>query len=411
MPRIAGLALASVLHFAPILARTVQTVPALAVSPMAIVFNWAVGALAITGAYHTVSAATAVLASSATIQGTAGVRLSYQIKINDGQNRTPESWVIGGLVFGRTGATTTGLPAGLSLALNTGIISGIPTQPGNFTVMINAYEKPNLRGGRLVFTLTFSVAPGVAIPVIAAQPASKAANEGGSATFEVAAAGSTPLTFQWRFGGQTIPNATAPTLTLSSLKLTDTGDYSVVISNSAGAVTSAVARLVVLPVLTPPAIVTSPASVAVHPGEPWTLAVDATGNGPLSFQWQRNGVDVTGGTTSRLTAAVSVPDDAGDYAVVISNSSGAVMSSSVKVVVVPLALELRSLGSNTASLALHTIPGRRYLIEATDDLGATAWEILSDQVSNGDTLVFIDAGANKPQRFWRYRPVPQATGG
>lgn len=165
---------------------------------MAVVFKWVVGALAITGAYHTVSAATAVLASPSTVQGTTGTRLSYQIKIDDEKSRTPESWLIGGKTFAKTGSTTQSMPPGLALALNTGIIGGIPNQEGRSSVSITAYEKPDLHGGKLSFTLTFNIAAGASAPTITIQPAGGETIEGGTFNFAVVATGSAPLSF-WRY--------------------------------------------------------------------------------------------------------------------------------------------------------------------------------------------------------------------
>src|SRR5207244_5482572 len=123
---------------------------------------------------------------------------SYQIKINDGQNRTPESWLIDGQLLGRTGSTTMGMPPGLSLALNTGIISGIPTQAGSFPVTITAYEHPSGGGAQLTFTITFIIAAGASAPVITTQPSGGEVIEGVAFSFTVTASGSPAPVYQWR---------------------------------------------------------------------------------------------------------------------------------------------------------------------------------------------------------------------
>ena len=80
-------------------------------------------------------------------------------------------------------------------------------------------------------------------PVITAQPASQTANEGSSISLIVRAIGSRHLTYQWRLAGQELPGQTRPNLGLRILQATDAGLYSVVVSDSDGAVTSEDAAL------------------------------------------------------------------------------------------------------------------------------------------------------------------------
>ncbi len=75
-------------------------------------------------------------------------------------------------------------------------------------------------------------------PVITAQPASQTANEGSSISLIVRATGSGQLSYQWRLAGRDLPGQTRPNLGLRILQATDAGLYSVVVSDSDGAVTS-----------------------------------------------------------------------------------------------------------------------------------------------------------------------------
>ena len=68
----------------------------------------------------------------------------------------------------------------------------------------------------------------------------------GSASFDAVAAGSSPLSYQWQKNGVAIPGATAPALTLGNLTLNDDADYSLVVTNSSGSTTSAVAHLIII---------------------------------------------------------------------------------------------------------------------------------------------------------------------
>src|SRR5579859_4972048 len=66
----------------------------------------------------------------------------------------------------------------------------------------------------------------------------------------VTASGTAPLGYQWRFNQNFLPGQTNLTLPLSSLQLRNAGDYSVVVTNSSGSVTSRVAILTVDPAFT-----------------------------------------------------------------------------------------------------------------------------------------------------------------
>ena len=76
-----------------------------------------------------------------------------------------------------------------------------------------------------------------------------------------------------------------------------------------------------------PAMVTQPQSQLTHTGDPVTFTVAASGQAPLSYQWQRNGTDITGATASSYTIDTTVLSDDGDtFRCIISNTHGQVTS-------------------------------------------------------------------------------------
>jgi len=83
-------------------------------------------------------------------------------------------------------------------------------------------------------------------PAITSQPQAQAVNIGGNASFNVAATGTPPLSYQWRLRGTNIPSAAASSLDVIDAQITDAGDYSVVVSNVIGSVTSSPATLSVI---------------------------------------------------------------------------------------------------------------------------------------------------------------------
>ena len=92
-----------------------------------------------------------------------------------------------------------------------------------------------------------ATAPALIPPAIDLQPASLVVKPGDDAVFSVLASGTPPLTCQWRREELALAGRTDLTLVLTQVRTNQAGNYDVVISSGAGAVTSAVARLSVTP--------------------------------------------------------------------------------------------------------------------------------------------------------------------
>ena len=174
-----------------------------------------------------------------------------------------------------------------------------------------------------------AVRPALVAPTIVAQPQSVTVGGGLVAVFTVTATETGPLSYQWQRNEVNVAGATASTLIINNAKTTDAGDYRVVVNNSAGTVTSSVAKLTVVA----PLIAAQPQSVTVTVGQLATLTVRATGTGPLSYQWQRNKVNVAGATASTLTINNAQTADAGEYRVVVSDAAGNATSASAMLTV------------------------------------------------------------------------------
>jgi len=100
-------------------------------------------------------------------------------------------------------------------------------------------------GTPLVFAAGLSAAPPSIYPTTAFQH--QAVDVGTSNSFSVTATGDAPLWFQWCLDGREIPGQTNQRLIFPSAQSTDEGDYTVVVTNVFGAVTSNPARLWVVP--------------------------------------------------------------------------------------------------------------------------------------------------------------------
>lgn len=91
-----------------------------------------------------------------------------------------------------------------------------------------------------------------AAPSITTQPQSQSVATGGSVTFSVVASGAPDPTYQWFLNGSPFSGATASTLSFSNARSSDAGDYTVVITNALGSVTSTKATLTVNAPAPPP---------------------------------------------------------------------------------------------------------------------------------------------------------------
>jgi hypothetical protein len=83
-----------------------------------------------------------------------------------------------------------------------------------------------------------------------------------------------------------------------------------------------------------PTITTQPASQTVTAGQTATFTVVAGGTAPLSYQWQKNGVDIAGATSASYTTPATATTDSGStFDVVVSNTAGTVTSATATLTV------------------------------------------------------------------------------
>ena len=164
--------------------------------------------------------------SASTLSGFTGVAVSsYQLT---GTN-SPTSFNVGAL------------PSGLSYNSSTRQITGTPAAAGHTDVTISAN---NAVGQGLPFTLAIQIASPTG-PAISAHPASQTKNAGESVTFTVVATGAPAPTYQWKKGSTDISGATTSSYTIDAVTSNDAGNYTVVVTNIAGSVTSDAATLTV----------------------------------------------------------------------------------------------------------------------------------------------------------------------
>ncbi|HUO28080.1 MAG TPA: immunoglobulin domain-containing protein, partial [Bryobacteraceae bacterium] len=201
-------------------------------------------------------------------------------------------------------------------------------------------------------------------PVIENEPQSTTVTVGQTATFTVAATGNPSPTYQWSENGAAIAGATAPTYTTPPTVAADNGAlFSVVVSNSAGSVTSSNATLTV----------TSGTTCAAVPAAPAALTATAATSSAINLNW----------TAVAPPAGCTI----GSYNLYRSTTSGFTPSSG-------------NLIGNTASLTysdtgLTASTTYYYLVEAADSYGSSSASNQASATTSGApgfTLTVSPAG-------------------
>ena len=219
------------------------------------------------------------------------------------------------------------LPIGYQWQRETGDIPGasspslvIPSasaaQAGNYRVIVSNFL---FRAESLPASLII-----LSPPVITQQPQPIVTASGTNVSFTVGASGTGPFTYQWRKNGVELAGKTNATLDLFDVRIPDSGDYSVLVANAAGAVASAVANLEVYQRVR---ILAHPQSRTVNTNTAVSFSVTAEGTGNLRYQWRYFGQDMQGQTNQSLNISSVQLDDSGDYSVLVYDSRSSAESS------------------------------------------------------------------------------------
>jgi hypothetical protein len=163
---------------------------------------------------------------------------------------------------------------------------------------------------------------GMAALAITTQPANQSVTPGQTATFSVVASGSGALTYQWKKGGTAIGGATAASYTTPATTSGESGtQFTVVVTDGTGSVTSNPATLTVTATAVAPAITAQPANKTVTAGQTATFSVTATGTAPLTYQWKKNGTAIGGAASASYTTPATIAsDNNAQFTVTVTNS-------------------------------------------------------------------------------------------
>jgi uncharacterized repeat protein (TIGR03803 family) len=207
------------------------------------------------------------------------------------------------------------------------------TAAGYSVVVTNLYGAVTSRVAMLTI--------GAIAPSIVAQPTNVTVGIGDAAAINVAVTGTIPLRYHWQKNGAdlvdggNVSGSTNATLAFSSTTTNDIGNYTLVVTNYYGSITSVITLMLV-----PIEIDVPPQDVTVTNGQPATFSVIASGAGPFGYQWQKNGANISAGgnisgsASGVLTFSSTSLADEGFYDVIVTNAYTNVVSSLVALTVV-----------------------------------------------------------------------------
>ena len=193
----------------------------------------------------------------------------------------------------------------------------------------------NSTGSGVAWIAAFKQASGNQPPVItkAASAAPNPAQTNQSVAFSVTASdpnGDT-LSYSWTFGDGA--NGSGASV---SHAYTTAGNFTatVVVSDGRGGTVNSSVAVTVNSPIAPPVITAQPANATVNVGQSATFSVTATGTGPLSYQWQKNGTNISGATgSSYTTPAATHANNGSTFRVIVSNAGGSVTSTAATLTV------------------------------------------------------------------------------
>ncbi len=203
------------------------------------------------------------------------------------------------------------------------------------------------------------------ITVISLQPANQSSCLGGSVTFGVTATG-TSLTYQWKKNAVDIGGATSASYSINPVTAGDAATYSVSVTGTCGTLTSGGATLTIT---AGTVINTQPSNQLSCLGGNVTFSISASGSGTVTYQWKKNGIDISGATLSSYTINPVTAGDAANYSVVAISLCGSTASNTASLTIIPASVIATQPSSQTVCLGNNAT----FTMSATGDNLTYQW--------------------------------------
>jgi len=163
-----------------------------------------------------------------------------------------------------------------------------------------------------------------------------------------------------------------------------------------------------------PQIITQPANQPLWPGATATFYVTVSGANPFSYQWRKNGNNLTNGfnmfgATGRILTVSNVTfADAGTYSVVVSNGLGNATSDAPQLTILfPPQFQTVTRLNTSLILTWSAVQGQRYQLQYKADLKSANWVNLGSQRTATNAIITVsDPIASNSQRFYRVFMLP-----
>jgi hypothetical protein len=227
---------------------------------------------------------------------------------------------------------------------------------------------------------TLTVNSGAVVPSITAQPVSQTVTAGQTATFNIVATGTLPLSYQWQRNGMAIIGATSTAYTTAATTLSDNGaQFSIAVSDSAGSVISNPATLTVNATSSQLQIMTSQLSGGAQ-SVAYMVVLTALG-GTTPYTWSRTSGSLPTGLTLSSTGQISgTPTVAGSFPFTVQVSDAAAHSLSANLSII--------IAAPAPSLSI-TAPASGATLSGSVTVSGSA----SDPVTLNSVQVSVDGGA------------------
>jgi hypothetical protein len=140
----------------------------------------------------------------------------------------------------------------------------------------------------------------------------------------------------------------------------------------------------------PPVIVIQPQNQSTAAGSDVAFCVTATGSGPMSYQWRKDGIILGGATGSCLSLTNVQIGQAGSYQVTVTSPAGSITSQSARLTVLNIrSTAIRQLppsfvGGNRFPVSIEVTPDSAVFAYAVEETPPSGWTV--QQIDNNGTV-------------------------